>query len=117
MLRLFRWRRASAYADPGVYCVFLLPDSTESRWLDRKPTRGTRVRSRSGSVWVVDEVLQSGRHTYTVFCVSRRAYRDALGRRSDQGRELAAELLDVARHASDAATERRRRRKFRRFTA
>ena len=114
MLRLFRWRREAKRTDSGVYCVFLFPDSTESRWLVRTPTPGTRVRSRGGSVWVVHEVLQSGRDTYTVFCVPRRAYRDAL-RRSGDGRDLAGELLEAARHASEATTERRHRRKFRRF--
>jgi hypothetical protein len=115
MLRLLRWRRDSRPTESGVYCVFLFPDSTESRWLVRTPTPGTRVRSGGGSVWVVDEVLQSGRDTYTVFCVPRREYRDARRHRSHDRRDLAGELLEAARHASEAATERRHRRKFRRF--
>jgi hypothetical protein len=112
MLRFLR-RRASR-PGTGVYCVFLFPDTKESRWLVRVPTPGTRVRSQGGSVWVVDEVLQSGRETYTVFCVPRREYRDALRRRREG--DLARELLEAARHASEAATERRHRRKFRRFS-
>jgi hypothetical protein len=116
MLRLFRWRRASRHTDAGVYCVFLFPDSKESRWLVRKPTPGTRVRSQRGSIWVVEDVLQSGRDTYTVFCVPRRQYRDALRHKSDDGRDLAAELLEAARHASEATTERKHRRKFGRFS-
>jgi len=115
MLRLFRWRRVSRHTDAGVHCVFLFPDSKESRLLVRQPTPGTRVRSRRGSVWVVDDVLQSGRDTYTVFCVPRRQYRDALRHKSDDRRDLAAVLLEAARHASGAATERRHRRKLGRF--
>jgi hypothetical protein len=115
MLRLLRWGRDSRPTESGVYCVFLFPDSTDSRWLVRTPTPGTRVRSGSGAVWVVDEVLQSGRDTFTVFCVPRREYRDARRHRSDDRRDLAGELLEAARHASEATTERRHRRKFRRF--
>jgi hypothetical protein len=115
MRQFARWRRRSARADAGVFCVFLFPDSTESRWLDRVPTPGTRVRSGLGSVWVVDEVLQSGRETYSVFCVPRREYAAALRRRSEGGRDLSAELLEAARHASEATTERRHRRRFRLF--
>lgn len=115
MLRLAWWRRRPARGDAGVFCVFLFPDSTESRWLDRVPTPGTRVRSGLGSVWVVDDVLQSGRETYSVFCVPRREYADALRNRSGGGRDLAAELLEAARHTSEATTERRHRRRFRLF--
>jgi hypothetical protein len=114
MLRLARWRRRND-AETGVYCIFVLPDSTEGHWLERPPTPGTRVRSPLGSVWVVADVLQSGRETYSVFCVSRRDYRAALRRRTGTKRDLAAELLEAARQASEAATERRYRRRFRLF--
>lgn len=68
-----------------------------------------------GSVWIVDEVLQSGRDIYTVFCVPRRAFRQSLRNRSDDQRDLADELLEAARRARDAAVERRNRWKYRRY--
>ena len=107
--RLRRHRRGST--DGNVFCVFLFPDSSENRWLDRLPAAGTRIRSRQGTVWVVDEVLQSGRETYTVFCVDRRDER----RRAGGGSDLATELLEAARTATEAVTERRRRRRFRHY--
>ena len=55
----------------------------------------------TGTVLVVDEVLQSGRETYTVFCVDRRDER----RRSDGMTDLATELLEVARNASEVTSE------------
>jgi hypothetical protein len=110
MLRL-PWLRRRTRGDRGVYCVFRFPDSTESRWMDQLPEAGTRVRSPTGKVWVVDEVLQSGRETYTVHCVARRTYAERLRR----DRDLAGELLEAARHASEAATERRHRRRIRPF--
>ena len=94
-----------------MFCVFLFPDSSENRWLDRLPAAGTRIRSRQGTVWVVDEVLQSGRETYTVFCVDRR---DEC-RRSDRTTDLATQLLEAARNTTEAVTERRRRRRFRHY--
>jgi hypothetical protein len=83
----------------------------------RLPTPGTRLRSHSdhvylGSVWVVDEVLQSGRDTYTVFLVGRSDYLDHLRNRSDEP-DLAAELVELARHSSATVSEQRHRRKYR----
>ena len=111
MSRLFR-RRPPKDAS-GVFCVLLFPDSAENRWVERLPRAGTRIRSRRGSVWVVDGVLQSGRETYTVFCVDPRDYSDALRRRSDGASDLAAELMEAARRTSEAVTERSHRRRFR----
>ena len=114
-LRLPTWLRRRGRFDTGVFCVLRFPDSTESRWLEELPTRGTRVRSRRGSLWVVDEVLQSGRETYTVHCVARRAYVEHLRDRAADDRNLAAELLEAARHTSEGVTERRHRKRYRPF--
>ena len=112
MLRLPSWLRRRKATGSGVYCVFRFPDSTESRWLERLPEPGTRIRTRTGRVWVVDEVLQSGRETYTVYCVARRVYAERLRYREG---DLAAELLEAARHTSEAVTTRRHRRRYRPF--
>ncbi len=112
MLR-FLIRDRHGRAGGGVFCVLLFPDSSENRWLARLPASGTRIRSRRGKVWIVDEVLQSGRETYTVFCVGRLEYRDALRRRSGGTSDLATELLEAARNASDTVTERGHRRRLR----
>lgn len=111
MLRLFR--RRPKRAESGVFCVLLFPDSAENRWVERLPSPGTRIRSRQGgAVWVVDVVLQSGRQTYTVFCVDPREYGGA-HRRSDGASDLATELLEAARRTSETVTERSHRRRFR----
>jgi hypothetical protein len=118
MLRLRTWLRRSERRSGGGYCVLRFPDSTESRWFDQVPTPGTRIYSHHGhfywgQVWVVDEVLQSGRDTYTVFCVGRSEYLDGLRHRSGGKPDLAAELLELARRTSETVTERRRRWKYR----
>lgn len=120
MLRLPRWLLPSKHRKAGGYCVLRFPDSTETRWLDRLPTPGMRIYSHQGHFfwgqrWVVEEVLQSGVDTYTVFCVGRDEYVDHLRHRSLGERDLAAELLELARRSSEAVTERRRRRKNRNF--
>ena len=113
MLRIFG-RRPSKHAGSGVFCVLLFPDSAESRWVERLPSPGTRIRSRQGgAVWVVDVVLQSGRETYTVFCVDPREYSGGRRRDPDGASDLAAELLEAARHTSETVTERSHRRRFR----
>jgi hypothetical protein len=76
------------------------------------------MRSRRGhyyraQVWVVDEVVQSGRNTYTVFCVGRSEYLDKLRHRAEGKPDLAAELVELARRTGATVTERRRRRKYR----
>ena len=114
MLRLFRRPRLEAVGG-GMFCVFLFPDSSENRWLDRLPPPGASVRSREGKAWTVDEVLQSGRETYTVFCVDRREYRDRNRRRSDGTTDLATELLEAARNAREGVTARRHRRRSRHY--
>ena len=113
MLRLFK-RHASKRAHSGFFCVLLFPDSAENRWVEQLPRPGTRIRSRQGgAAWIVDVVLQSGRETYTVFCVDRRDYKGARRRRSDGESDLPGELLEAARRASETLTERSHRRRFR----
>ena len=101
-----------------MYCVLRFPDSAEGRWFDEPPRPGTRILSYSGHfhfgrVWVVDEVLQSGRAVYTVFCVTRADYLDKLRHGTSQRPDLAAELLELARHAGATVSEQRRRWKHR----
>jgi len=66
-----------------------------------------------GKPWIVDEVLQSGRDTYTVFLVARSEYLEHVRDRSHGTPDIAAELLELARHASATVTEQRRRWKHR----
>jgi hypothetical protein len=116
MLRPREWRLPVKHL--SVYCIFHFPDSTEARWLDKLPTPGTRIRSRGGDgywaqVWIVDEVLQCGQDTYSVFCVARSEYLDKLRNPRRFHPDLGAELLELARHTREAVTEQRRRRKYR----
>jgi hypothetical protein len=104
-----------------VYAVLVFPDSTEARWLETIPTRGTRIRDRGGdsvwgSTWVVDEVLQSGVDMYTVHCVSRSVYLGRFRERlDDRTHDLPAELLEVARLTRDLVSEQLRARKRRKY--
>ena len=116
MLRLPTWRWPFARATTRRYCVLVFPDSTESRWFDRIPTPGTRLRSDGGDdywgrTYVVDEVLQSGKDTYTVFLLERRQHVRNLRERSEG--DLAAELLELARRTNETVNEARRRIKYR----
>jgi hypothetical protein len=109
-----------AHREKGGYCVLRFPDSTESRWFDRLPTPGARIYSHHGHffwgrVWVVDEVLQSGADTYTVFCVGREEYVENLRHGSGGTPDLAAQLLELTRHTSETVRERRRRWKNRNY--
>ena len=93
MLRLHRGRLPVEQRNGGGYCVLVFPDSTEIRWLDKRPTPGTRIRSREGwgysgqvgETWVVDEVVQDDREgdTCTIYCVGRSRYLHKL--RNSQG--------------------------------
>jgi hypothetical protein len=116
MLRLPVWRWPFARPTTSGYCVLVFPDSTETRWFDRIPTSGRRLRSHGGHAYwgrtfVVDEVLQSGRNTYTVTLVDRREYLRNLRARSEG--DLTAELLELARRTSETVNETRRRRRYR----
>lgn len=115
---MLRLHRPVEERNVGVYCILHFPDSTESRWLAKLPTAGTRIRSHGGHgywarVWIVDKVLQRGQDTWTVFCVGRDQYLENL--RNPRGflPDLDAELVELARHARDEITERRRRWKYR----
>jgi hypothetical protein len=115
MLRLRTWRWPSARETTSGHCILVFPDSTEDRWFDRIPTPGTGLRSRRvqgywGRTWVVNEVLQSGKDTYTVFLVDRREYARNL---RDREGDLAAELVELARRANESVNETRRRRQNR----
>jgi hypothetical protein len=97
-----------------VYCVLVFPDFNETRWFERLPKPGMRIRSAGGHgywgrTWVVDDVLQSGRDLYTVFLVDRREY---IRKRRDRSEaDLATELLEVARRTNESVQEVRRRKK------
>jgi hypothetical protein len=64
------------------------------------------VRSPRGAEWFVADAVQSGRAMYTVFCVSRRDYREAFGHTPGGMGVLADELLERVRQR---VTEERRR--------
>jgi hypothetical protein len=100
----------------GASCVVRFPDSVETRWFDKLPTPGMRLRSQHGDpywgrTWIVDEVLRSGRDNYTVFCVGRDEYMDKLRSGSDRKPDLQTELLELARRANDAVAEYQRKRR------
>jgi hypothetical protein len=102
----------------AVHCILRFPDSVEGRWFDELPRPGMRIRSRPGDpyrsrVWVVDEVLQSGRATYTVFCVGHDEYLERLRHGSGRRPDMTAELMEAARRAGQAVSEGRRRWKYR----
>jgi hypothetical protein len=53
---------------PNVRIVLITPDSSEIRWVSAVPEPGGSLHSRFGDGWIiVDQVLQSGSLTYTVF--------------------------------------------------
>jgi len=74
-----------------------------------------RLRHGGDSYWdqtyVVDEVLQSGTETYTVFLIERRRYVRKLRERSVG--DLAPELLELARQTKETVDGVRRRRRKR----
>ena len=120
MLRLLERLLGRGREGSGVYCVVRFPDSVESRWYDKPPTPGVRLRSGQGNpyrgqTWIVDEVLRSGRDTYTVFCVGRDEYMDHVRSGSDRKPDLQMELLEVARRTNEAVSKRRRRWKTRNY--
>jgi len=116
MLRLPHWMPFGRPDSGAYHCILRFPDSIEDRWVDRLPAPGTRLVSHTDHwlprrTWIVDEVLQSGRETFTVFLVSRAEYRE---RRRDREPDLADDLVELARDVSTTASERRRRWKERR---
>jgi hypothetical protein len=74
---------------PNVCLVLITPDSSEIRWVPEVPEPGVRLPGRFSGEWlVVDEVLQSGVTTYTVFSSP------APEGRLDQAIDLASGALD-----------------------
>lgn len=106
-LRLFDTDRR----DKGYWVVLRFPDHAESRMVKRIPTTGMSIRDEWGRRWLVDETLRSGHATYTVSCVERGLYR----RTMVQGRDLAADLLELARRPIDTAAEQLRRWQHRNY--
>ena len=88
---------------PDVFLVLLFPDGSEFRWVSEPPRPGSGIRSSRGQSWRVEEVLQSGVRTYTVYCG---APRHGLA----GARDLAADLLGRARKT--VSSEKRTRRRF-----
>ena len=75
---------------PDVFLVLIFPDSSEFRWVDELPKVGSEIRSQSGRQRRVEETLQSGVMTYTVYCGAKHQGFGAT-------RDLAADLLEGAR--------------------
>lgn len=96
---------------PDEVCVvFLFPDASSIRYLARLPAPGARVRSPWGDVWLVEDVVQSGRATYTVRCVGKDD-----SRRIPNAPPLLARLGLLARRAVDAPAEARYRWRMRNY--
>ena len=75
---------------PNVCLVLITPDSSEIRWVPTVPKAGEKIPGRfPGASFVVDEVLQSGQTTFTVF-----------GSTAPEG------LIDQARDLAGDAVER-----------
>ena len=89
-----------------VRVVFLFPDSSEIRYLNRAPRLGRSVRSEHGRSCVVSEVFPSGVETYTAVCVAREHLVDV--------GSLASDLLQRARDSGTpkGLLERWRRRNY-----
>jgi hypothetical protein len=96
-------RRPRRDASERAVCLVLrFPDSIEIRYLDEPPELGARVRSDTGRDWFVAEVLQSGRKTYTVFCVGRAEFLEEVGTPAARRRVLADDLVTFARRSVGA---------------
>ena len=120
MVRLHQRRVPAERPNSGVRCILSFPGSTETRWLDKPPIPGMRLRDHGGhgyaaQVWIVADVLKSGHDTYTVFCVGRTEYIEMLRNGGGFRPDLGAELLEVVRHTKTAVAEGRRRRKYRHY--
>jgi hypothetical protein len=120
MLRRHQWHVPFKCPNAGVRCILSFPRSTETRWLEKPPSPGTRIRDHGGhgyraQVWIVDEVLRSGRDTYTVFCIGRSEYLDHLRNGAGFQPDLDAELLEAVRRMKSAIAEGRRRWTYRHY--
>jgi hypothetical protein len=106
------WRLGATERPYKAYCIVLrCPDHAEIQYLERIPIPGMRIRDYQDREWVVAEAVQSGRETYTVSCVGRGEYQKGLL----DARDLADDLLKLARRSIDGAAEQRRRWKNRNY--
>src|SRR6476659_1321456 len=86
---------------PNVCLVLIAPDSSEIRWVSAVPKPGVRMHGRFPGAWlVVDEVVQSGVMTYTVFGST------APEGLIDQARDLAADAVERAQESVSPTTMR-----------
>jgi hypothetical protein len=86
---------------PSVCLVLITPDSSEIRWVSAVPNPGVRIHGRFPGTWlVVDEVLQCGVMTYTVF--GSTAPEGLIG----QARDLAADAVEQVQESVAPATIR-----------
>jgi hypothetical protein len=86
---------------PNVCLVLITPDSSEIRWVPAVPKPGVRIHGRfPGASLVVDEVLQSGVMTYTVFGST------APEGLIDQARDLAADAVERVQESMSPRTTR-----------
>jgi len=91
--------RPSPSSKPPIRAVVRFPDSAEIRHFDELPLPGTRVRSASGREWFVAEALQSGRDTYTIFCVAQDELEDVGIGSVRVAADVARELLQRVRRS------------------
>jgi hypothetical protein len=88
---------------PNVCLVLITPDASEIRWVSAVPNPGERIHGRFRGAWiVVDDVLQSGATTYTVFASTAP---EAL---LDQARDLAADAVERVHESVSSTTMRPR---------
>ena len=86
---------------PNVCLVLITPDTSEIRWVPEVPEPGVRLPGRFSGEWlVVDEVLQSGLTTYTVF--GSTAPEGRMDHAIDQALDLAAGALDRVQESAPA---------------
>ena len=86
---------------PNVCLVLVTPDSSEIRWVSAVPKPGVMIHGRFPGAWlVVDEVVQSGVMTYTVFGSTAP---EAL---IDQARDLAADAVERVQESVSPTTMR-----------
>ena len=86
---------------PNVCLVLITPGSSEIRWVHAVPEPGVRIHGRFPGTWlVVDDVLQSGLMTYTVFGST------APEGLVDQARDLAADAIERVQESVSPTTIR-----------
>lgn len=86
---------------PNVCLVLITSDSSEIRWVPEVPEPGVRLPGRFPGEWlVVDEVLQSGAMTYTVFGST------APDGVIDQARDFAADAVERVQESVSPSSAR-----------